>query len=436
MVGLASAACAETIDDAMGWALRSSITTQSDNARQDAAVARLHGSFDAFLPTVSWVQEKILSSKISYSPDFTVLDANGANTTPTHEPDAYGIQASLPLFDGFKRYNNLRAAEISVDAGRHLQLETRQQVLLEAASAYLAVIRDRRIVELRKKQLQDIKVIATRTETRLATHDTTLTDLYIAKSRVVAAQTAIEQSESDLRSSKIEYQRMTGVEPGALPEPHVPDAKIPLGIEEFKRCLVENNPKLIAAQLDARAAGYSAKSALSEVLPKVNLVASYMRQSNISDAVNNATDSTVKVQLRVPLYEPGALPGISETAAIARQKNWEAADYQRQGVASASALYFRRLSIMTQIKSAGDRIKSMQQAVDAIATEQSTGSKTVIDTLNARSELAEAQIAKVNMEFVRDSETFTLAASLGRLGPPAAVASGGTSLLQLAGFTR
>ena len=435
-VRLASTAHAETLDEAMGWALRSSIATQADNARQDAAVARLHGSIDVFLPTVSYVQEQVLSSKISYSPDVSVLDANGANTTATREPNGYGIQASLPLFDGFKRYNNFRAAQINVDAGRQLQLDKRQQVLLDTASAYLAVIRDRRIVELRKKQLRDISSIAARTETRFSTHDTTLTDVYLSKSRVVAAQTALEQAESDLKSSAVEYQRLTGAEPGSLPGPQAPNSKIPAAIEEFQRALVQNNPKFLAAQLDARAAGFTSKAAWSEIMPKVNLVATYMKQTDISAAVNSATDSTVKVQLRVPLYEPGALAGISEASAIARQRTWDAADNQQRGVAAATALYNRRLSTIAQIRSASGRVKSMQQAVDAIETEQSTGSRTVIDTLNARNELTEAQIAQANLEFLRDSQTFTLAASLGRLGAPPPPASPGNSLLQWAGVTR
>ena len=433
---LTSAADAETLDDAMGWALRSSIATQADNARQDAAVARLHGSIDVFLPTVSFVQEQILSSKISYSPDLSVLDANGVNTTPTHEPNGYGIQASLPLFDGFRRYNNFRASQISVDAGRQLQLDKRQQVLLDTAEAYLAVIRDRRIVELRRKQLRDISSIAARTETRFSTHDTTLTDVELSKSRVVATGIALEQSLGDLKSSTVEYQRLTGAEPGSLPSPQAPNSKIPPGIEEFQRCLVQNNPKFLAAQLDARAADFTAKAAWSEVMPKVNLVASYMKQSDISAAVNSATDSTVKFQLRVPLYEPGALAGISEASAVARQRTWDAADNQQRGVAAASALYFRRLSTIAQIRSANGRVKSMQQAVDAIQTEQSIGSRTVIDTLNVRNELTEAQIAQSNLEFLRDSQTFTLAASLGRLGAPPPPASPGNSLLQWAGVTR
>jgi hypothetical protein len=60
----------------------------------------------------------------------------------------------------------------------------------------------------------------------------------------------------------------------------------------------------------------------------------------------------------------------------------------------------------------------------------------VIDTLNVRNELTEAQIAQANLEFLRDSQTFTLAASLGRLGAPAPPASPGNSLLQWAGVTR
>ena len=127
---------AETIDDSMNWALRSSFLVQADNERQVATEARLRGSIDAFLPTVSWVQERILSSNISYTPDFTIPDSNGLDTVARREPNLSGIQASLPLFDGFRRYNTYRSARLGVDAGRYLQLDKRQQTYLDAATAY------------------------------------------------------------------------------------------------------------------------------------------------------------------------------------------------------------------------------------------------------------------------------------------------------------
>ena len=417
LVGGAGFANAETIDDSMNWALRSSLAAQGDNARQAAAEAKLRGSVDAFMPTVSYVQEHILSSKITYSPDFSVPDASGADSTPRHEPNASGIQASLPLFDGFKRYNNYQAAKTSVDAGKYLQVDKRQQILLDAANAYLALIRDRKIVSLRQKQVADIGEIASRTKARFSVRDVTLTDVDISQSRLLAAQTALEQAQADLQASQVEYARITGVQPGALPDPHIPTDCVPATVEELKEALVRSNPKFQAARLDSIAAGYAAKAAVADVPPQVNLVASSMEQTDISDALNRAHDNTVKIQMRVPIYEPGALPRISEASALARQKSWETADSQQQGVAAATSLYLRHQSTIAQVERANARVGTMLRAVNGYRIERAAGFRTVVDILNAQNELTEAQLARVNLEFARDSQVFTIAASLARLGP-------------------
>src|ERR1700761_3155779 len=159
------AARAETFDDSMNWALRSSFSVQADNERQAATEARLRGSIDAFMPTVAYVREDVLSSKISYTPDYMIPDSTGLDTVPRREPNVSGFQASLSLFDGFRRYNNYRSARIAVDAGRYLQVDKRQQTYLDAATAYLAIIRDRKMVALRRQEVVRIGQIGQQTRT-------------------------------------------------------------------------------------------------------------------------------------------------------------------------------------------------------------------------------------------------------------------------------
>jgi outer membrane protein TolC len=421
---------AETIDDTMNWALRSSLSVQADNERQAASEARLRASIEAFLPTVSWVQEQVLSSKITYSPDFTIQDSNGLDTVARREPNVSGFQASLPLFDGFRRYNNFRAARISVDAGRYLQLDKRQQTYLEAATAYLAIIRDRKLLALHKRQVGDIAQISQRTETRYSTQDATQTDVDIAHSRLIAAQADVEQATADLEASEIEYSRLTGNHPGDMPAPRVPNDCIPPNAEALEQALISSNPKLQASRLGAVAAGYDANARLADVLPQVNLVASSIEQSDISAALNHFRDNTVKVQMRVPIYEPGAFPRISEAAALARQKSWETAEDQKQGIASVTSLYVRHQSTIAQLGRANARVKAMQRAVEGYRIERSAGFRTVVDILNAQNELVEAEMARVNLEFTRDNQVFSIAASLARLGPSTQAAAAKVSSLR------
>ncbi len=423
------AARAETIDDSMNWALRSSFSVQADNERQAATEARLRGSIDAFMPSVAYVQEHVLSSKISYTPDYMIPDSTGLDTVPRREPNLSGFQASLSLFDGFKRYNNFRSARIAVDAGRYLQVDKRQQIYLDAATAYLAIIRDRKLVALRKQEVVHIGQVAEQTKARLSLQQATLTDVDIAQSRLIAASAAVEQAAADLQASEVDYIRITGVRPGATPEPRVPIECIPASAQEFEQALIKDNPKLMASRLCAVAAGYDADAKLADLLPQVNLLASSLEQTNISAALFKARDNTVKIQMRVPLYEPGAFPRIHEAAALARQASWETADSQKRSVAAGASLYIRYRSTLALIGRASARVKAMQRAVEGYRIERGAGFRTTVDILNAQNELTEAEMARVNLEFERDNQVFSIAASLARLGPaspaatPAAMAS-------------
>jgi outer membrane protein len=411
------AASAETLDDSMNWALRSSFSVQADNERQAATEARLRGSIDAFMPTVAYVREDVLSSKISYTPDYMIPDSTGLDTVPRREPNVSGFQASLSLFDGFKRYNNYRSARIAVDAGKYLQVDKRQQTYLDAATAYLAIIRDRRMLALRRQQVVRIGQIGEQTKTRQSLQQATLTDVDIAQSRLIAANAAVQQATADLQASEIEYLRITGVRPGATPEPRVPIECIPASAEAFEQALIKDNPKLAASRLGAVAAGYDADAKFADLMPQVNLLASSVEQSDISAALYKYRDNTVKIQMRMPLYEPGAFPRIHEAAALARQASWETADNQKRSVAAGASLYVRYRSTLALIGRADARVKAMQRAVDGYRVEREAGFRTIIDILNAQNELTDAEMARVNLQFERDNQVFSIAASLARLGP-------------------
>ena len=112
-----------------------------------------------------------------------------------------------------------------------------------------------------------------------------------------------------------------------------------------------------------------------------------------------------------------AFPHIHEAAALARQKSWETADSQKQDIASATSLYARHQSTIALIGRANARVKTMQRAVEGYRIERAAGFRTVVDILNAQNELTEAELARVTLEFTRDTQVFSIAALLARLGP-------------------
>ena len=65
-----------------------------------------------------------------------------------------GLTGTQTLFNGFQTGNRTRQAESQVDAARETLRVTEQQVLLDAATAYMNVLRDGAILELNQSNVQ------------------------------------------------------------------------------------------------------------------------------------------------------------------------------------------------------------------------------------------------------------------------------------------
>jgi outer membrane protein TolC len=409
----------QSLDMSLRQSLDSSVDLQADSQRQAATVARLRGSIDAFMPTVLMLDEHILNSHISYSPDTTATTI-GANPLQNREPDIWGIQANLNLFDGFKRYNDVQAARWLSEAGRQLGVDKRQQLLLETTMVYLGVLRDRAIVVHRREQIAGVQAVAQRAAARFELRDVTRTDLALARSRLEEARGALRQAEVNLEKARIEFTRLTGAAPGKLVFPPSPEALLPHSAEELRAAIRTGSPKLAAMRMVANAAESNANAAWAALSPRVDLEFVHSIESNIAPGLQKMNDTTTKLSLKIPLYMPGVLPQIQEATAVKREKAYESIDAEQKALTAAQSLMADRKATIARIAIARRRAEALRDAARSLDVERAAGYRTVTDALNVQAELAEARIAMDLLNYESDHVGFALAAALGRIGEPGA----------------
>lgn len=422
-----------TIDTALRQSLVDSAAIGVDDERQTMVESELRGAVDAFLPSVSLVYTKVLGSHYTYDP-IIPGPSSGPDSVARGEADSFGIQATLPLFDGFKRWNNLAAARLRVAAGRHLSIDARQQVMLEAATAYLAVRRDRAILAHRHAQAAALDTVLERSKTQYSTHDATRSDVSLSFSRLMAARIAIRQAEASLARSEADLRRLTGGTARSLAAPRPVAALLPRSVEDLRRAMLGENPRLAALGLQGEAAEYAAKAAMAELSPRVDLDLLHGRQWNLSQYQRGMSDTTVRLSVKIPIWEPGTLPKLEGARAYARQQVWSALDAKRKAAADAEALFVEHQALGTELGEAGRRIEAMRAAVASLRVEQSAGYRTVIDVLDAESELGDAAALRETIAFERERVGYTIAAALARLGDGATSTRPAPSLMPWGGL--
>ncbi|OAS16001.1 transporter [Methylobacterium platani] len=418
----AGTARAQSLDEASAAALESSFVLRAERARQDGAEERLRGAIDAFMPTVAFTADRPLRSRITYSPE-AAPPVVGLDATPRRSPTVVGLTANLPLFDGFRRWNGYQSARVLAESGRLLLIGRRQQVLLDTAIAYLAVLRDTRILAAREAQAAAIQRIAGFTEKQLELNDATRTDVALARSRVQEAEALRVRAQADLAASRLDFTRLTRLAPERMLPPRLPDG-LPRSADAFAELVRRANPDLAAAQLEAEAAGYGAKAAVADLLPRVNLQFSKIAQIGYSPVLDRITDTTTRVVATVPIYEPGTLPRIGEASALARQRGYEAQDRELATLTSARIAFARRQATAEQYGQLVARIRDLRETMRGFSIERAAGFRTVLDELNIRGELASAEVAAEIVLNERDGQSLQLAAAAALLdagpgGPPA-----------------
>ena len=113
----------------------------------------------------------------------------------------------------------LREAEATVRAGREALRNVEQNVLVDAVTAYMNVVRDQAIVRLNENNVNVLSRELRATLDRFNVGEVTRTDVAQARSRRSVAISSLELARANLKASRGEYQRIIGHPPGRLREP-------------------------------------------------------------------------------------------------------------------------------------------------------------------------------------------------------------------------
>jgi outer membrane protein len=318
---------------------------------------------------------------------------------------AGGVDLSYPLFQGGTVRNNIEAAKTRVEAGRATLRAVEGDIFTEAVAAYMDVIRDRAIVELNENQVKVLSTNLEATSDRFEIGDVTRTDVAQSEARLSLGRSALTTAQGRLATSEENYRRVIGKRPDAL-QPPPPLPPFPATSDQAVQIALTNNPDLIAITRQAEAANYDVRSTRGSRLPTVSAIASgdYVNTLGGDTGQNidtgslprSGTTTTIGVQSRIPLYQ-GGLP-----AARIRQAQAIEGQTLEQRVAIERAVVASTRSAFAIYKAATDAIASNQVAVSAnelalegARAENSVGTRTILDVLNAEQELLNSQVALV-----------------------------------------
>jgi len=402
---------AETLNQALASAYEYNPQLDAERARLRATDEEVTRARSGFRPVITG------GADINYQYNRTRSSnpALGTTESETH-PKGYSIDAVQPIFSGFRVINAVNEQEANVRAARESLRAVEQDVLLQAVTAFMDVVRDQAIVRLRENNVNVLSRELRATEDRFAVGEVTRTDVAQAQARRAGSVSALDLARANLKTSRAVYERVIGHAPGTLVEPNGFERWLPNSLEEAKNIGGQENPAVVSALYLEQASRFGVDRIRGELLPSVQLEASYSDRFDSSPTIDESESAVVTGRLRVPIYEGGEV-----YARVRQQKHIHVSRLQEieQARSEAEALV---VAAWSQVQAAQAQVQSDQSQVSANTTaltgvreEERVGQRTLLDVLNAEVELLNSQVQLVSTRRNVVVSSYTLLSAVGRL---------------------
>ena len=420
-------ACAETLEQALTDAYLINPVLNAARARlraTDEQVALAKAGLRPFISgEADWnfVNQNIdvagggrSSSSASVNP--LNLGATGIGSEGVTHPHGYSVQLTQPLFEGFQNLNAIRAAKSTVQAARDSLRSVEQTVLLDAATAYVNVVRDAAIVRLRENDVTVLTEQLKATKDRFDVGEVTRTDVAQAEARRSEAQSTLAAAQANLKTSNAAYEQIIGHPPGKLETPPSIRGLLPGSLDDAMTLGDGENPLILAAVYQEEASLYAVQRVMGELLPTATFEAQYQNRFDESRTLKELETTTLTWRVTMPFYQGGSV------SARVRQAKETNNQLKKEVEDARLRVHADVISNWGILQSSGPAITSAQAAVEAnkialtgVREEEKVGQRTTLDVLDAQRELLNSQIGLVTALRDRVVAEYSLYAATGRM---------------------
>ncbi len=350
---------------------------------------------------------------------YTGIDSktNGNRAQTELMPRSVTLSVTQTLYSGNRISNSIRQAESGIFASRETLRNTEQNTLLDGVTAYMNVVRDQAIYQLRQANVGVLNEQVRQTKDRFNVGEVTRTDVAQAEARLAGARSDVAVSESNLRGSAARFKQVIGLEPkklGAV-KPVAP-TRLPRTQGEAVNRAIQDHPAISAALHGVDSQLLQVKVVEGELYPTISVTGSLARRYDSSVQGDNRNVGSVLGTVSIPIYDGGSAyartRAAKETLGERRLQVDSARDRVIQAVVASWALME---ATGFQIEGAAAQVAAAGIALNGVREEARVGQRTTLDVLNAQQELLNARVAQVTAQRDRVVASYALLSATGQL---------------------
>lgn len=384
---------------------------QSEAEKLRAAEATRGQAFAGYLPKLD-----ASASKGIENTDRTALfpPAGEYHLNPTNA----NLTLTQNLFDGFRTTGGVEAADATIAQARAGYETATQQLMFEAVSSYLNVLKHTKLLELTESNMQNLQQQLNLEDEKVIRGSGIAVDVLQAKSRLQISKERYAAFTGNLQDAHSAFIQLFGAAPETLELPKIPEDTAPATLDDALSKAHQHSPALHAVEKTAEVTKHQKTVAGAGYYPNVDIVASSNYKDDAAGIVGEEQANSVMIRGTWQIF-----------SGFADKSRKEQAAHQHQAAISASEDARRRLDeqvslAWTHLKTSKDRAELLENAVniagevfDARKRLRDVGKDTALNVLDAQNELFRAQIDATSARFDYYIALYRLLTTMGTLKP-------------------
>lgn len=406
--GSAAAVRADTLESALAraYAAHPSLNAQRAGVRvSNEGVAQ---AVSGYRPRINGT----LDAGVQYN-DVTIP---GARTNTTLNGRGGALQVDQTLWNGNRTFNRVRSAEAGVFAAREILRNTEQTILLEAATAYMAVLRDSAVLNLRNNNIEVLDEQLRQVQDRFSVGEVTRTDVAQAQARLAGARSQASAAQATLKASLARYRQAIGGEPSKLAPGRPIENLLPRSLDLAVQSGLAQHPSITSALHNVDLAEFNVKTIEGELLPTLSVTGRVQQRYDSQIEDDRRFSASAVATLSVPIYEGGEVYARARAAKETLGQRRLEVDVARDTIrANVIATWGQLEAARAQILAAQAQVQAAETALSGVREEAKVGQRTTLDVLNAQQELLDARVALISAQRDRVVASYQVLAAIGRL---------------------
>ena len=403
-----------TLRECIDYAMQNSITLKQAHLTKQTATETRKQSQAALFPSLSASSNQSFGYRPWQSSGMATVSNGTVNSsvTKTYYNGTYGINASWTLWNGNQNHNQVKANKLSEEQAELKIEQSANSIQEQIAQLYVQILYMNEAIGVNRESLEASKKNEERGKEMVNVGKMSKADLAQLSAQRAMEEYNLVEAESNLANYKLQLKQLleiTGEQAFDVAMPTASDqqalASIPSVMNVYEQALTLR-PEIKNTELALQASDVQLKIARAGYLPTLSMTGGVGTSTTSNNSnkwgeqMKTNFDASAGIGISIPIFDQRkARTAVNKAKIQHEQALLDQQDQQKKLYSTIEGFWLDAQTNQEKFRAASATVESEQQSYDLLQEQFNLGLKNIVELLNGKVSLLQAQQSKLQSKY-------------------------------------